>query len=280
MKIFRSLAGASLDLLGYRIERATNIELVEEVLRTLQPLQTQFPLIRVGSAGDGGYLLPDCLDAVDGVISPGVGDSSVFETVFADKGVPCILIDGTVEEPAHAHSRFSFLKKMLAAHPSGQDSISLDEAVKLLGPKVSNLVLQMDIEGAEWEVLRHISPATLEKFKILVVEFHEFDRRITVAANSPQIKETLEKITNTFVPVHLHVNNYSPPRVMRAKGFRGLFKSVEIAPVFEVTFLRKTDAVISGARSPVPHPLDEDNVPNARNWRTPALWKFDARPSD
>ena len=275
MNTLGSLVKTLLDFFGFGFKRHTDILLVEELMKDLRPLQTQHPLVRIGSEGDGGYLLPDCLDDITGVISPGVGDSSSFETFFADRGVPCVLIDGTVNAPSQAHPAFKFVKKMLAPDAKGTESLTLDDAVEILNLETGNLILQMDIEGGEWEVLRQVPLSTLRKFKILVVEFHEFDKRVKDAARVQQVKEAVQRLTHLFVPVHIHVNNCCRPRAMRAKGLRGLFQSVEMARVFEATFLRKTDAIESGDRSPVPHPLDENNVPKSRNRKTPALWKFD-----
>ena len=39
----------------------------------------------------------------------------------------------------------------------------------------NNLLLQMDIEGAEYESIIATSESTLKKFRIIVIEFHNLD---------------------------------------------------------------------------------------------------------
>ena len=52
--------------------------------------------------------------------------------------------------------------------------ITLDDwhAAKLGGDSTPSLLLQMDIEGAEYETLLAASPSLLGKFRIMIIEFH------------------------------------------------------------------------------------------------------------
>lgn len=38
-----------------------------------------------------------------------------------------------------------------------------------------DLLLQMDIEGAEYDVIPNVEPSLLRRFRILVIEFHKLD---------------------------------------------------------------------------------------------------------
>ena len=39
-----------------------------------------------------------------------------------------------------------------------------------------DLLLQMDVEGAEYPILHEVSEETLAKFRIMIIEFHYVDR--------------------------------------------------------------------------------------------------------
>jgi hypothetical protein len=43
-------------------------------------------------------------------------------------------------------------------------------------PSSDDLILQMDIEGAEWHVLLNVSRDTLRRFRIIVIELHDLER--------------------------------------------------------------------------------------------------------
>lgn len=83
----------------------------DELLRALRPVRTQFPLIRLGPLGDGGYLVPDDLDGITACFSPGVGDISAFEEDCARRGMRVYLADGSVTAPAVATTSFEFIAK-------------------------------------------------------------------------------------------------------------------------------------------------------------------------
>ena len=64
-----------------------NIEKIKKFIHNMQPVSTEFNLIRVGSDKDGGYLIPNDLQGLKYLISPGVSNNSSFELFFAQKNV-------------------------------------------------------------------------------------------------------------------------------------------------------------------------------------------------
>ena len=123
--------------------------------------------------------------------------------------------------------------------------------------------MQMDIEGAEYETLLATPDSVLEKFRIILVEFHNFHH----LDNKPfynMVYATIEKIRERFEPVHLHANNYE--KVSNVNG-------VLMPNVIEVTFLRK-DRVRDNKRLRVlPHVLDLPNNPQWADVELPPNWK-------
>src|SRR5512143_211540 len=79
---------------------------IRELLHELRPIDAGVELVRLGPGGDGGYLVPDDLDGIRNVFSPGVSTESGFEAELADRGLRVFLADASVDGPALAHSRF------------------------------------------------------------------------------------------------------------------------------------------------------------------------------
>ena len=125
-----------------------------------------------------------------------------------------------------------------------------------------DLLLQMDIEGAEYGVIDNAERSLLRRFRIVVIEFHHLD-----ALGQPfvcrRIGEAVEKLRLDFVPVHLHPNNYAG--IVRIGGF-------PVPPLLEVTFLRRDRCLSTRPRTDFPHPLDCDNVPRKRSVVLPREW--------
>ena len=69
-------------------------------------------------------------------------------------------------------------------------------------------LVKMDIEGAEYEVIHSLSTHLLERFRIIVVEFHELDRLIRSDCLR-WMGAALRKLLRFHKVVHIHPNNCS-----------------------------------------------------------------------
>lgn len=219
-------------------------------MRRTAPVDAGMPLRRIGSSGDGGYLVPDDLDGIAAVFSPGVDATADFEREFADRGVPCFLADASVSGPPFVHPRFSFWPKFLGSQP-GPSVITLDSWVEECAPTMGDLILQMDIEGAEYAVLGAACPATLRRFRVMVVEFHGL-HRVWRRANASGILRAFDALLKEFAVVHIHPNNCAKPQQWRG---------IALSPVCEFTFLRLDRLRAHSPARVFPHPLDRTNVP-------------------
>lgn len=230
-------------------------------MRLAAPVDTGMPLRRIGSSGDGGYLVPDDLEGIVAVFSPGVDTTANFEREFADRDVPCFLADASVAGPPFAHPRFSFWPAFLGSQP-GPSVITLDAWVEKCAPTAGDLILQMDIEGAEYAVLGAACRDTLRRFRVMVVEFHGL-HRVWRRGNSSGILRAFDALLKEFAVVHIHPNNCAKPRRWRG---------IALSPVCEFTFLRRDRL---RARSPArvfPHPLDRTNVPGQPDPPLDPMW--------
>lgn len=73
---------------GVWIDFTTPRDDVRSFIHELRPLQPSTPMRRVGKIGDGGYVLPNDLEGITALISPGVSDETSFDTEIASMGIP------------------------------------------------------------------------------------------------------------------------------------------------------------------------------------------------
>lgn len=233
--------------------RMTDPSNLRILLTTLHPISPEKELIRLGHQGDGGYLVPDDLTGISACFSPGVSRISGFEKDCADCGMKVFLADKSVDRPAEEHKLFHFSKKFIGAI-SNDDFMTLDSWVDTsLSDRDSDLLLQIDIEGYEYEVFLSTSEVLMRRFRIIVAEFHQLDQ----LWNKPFFNlasRTFEKILKTHSCVHIHPNNC-----------RGSIKKdgIEIPKTMEFTFLKSDRIDHCSYQQNFPNPLDCENTANA-----------------
>ncbi|WP_170311764.1 FkbM family methyltransferase [Sulfitobacter sabulilitoris] len=235
---------------------------VQRVLDLMTPYTVDKPLIRLGGDGDGGYLLPDDLDGIAACFSPGVSVTMTFDSEIMARGIPSFMADASVEGLVEDHPLATFDKLFLG--PETRDEfISLDDWVARYAPADGDLLLQMDIEGAEYDTLAAASDATLARFRIIVLELHGLDRVAHPAMNKT-IGGLLERLNRHFVLCHVHPNNYYPPA--QVAGW-------EVPPLLELTYLRRDRVAEAMPTQAFPHPLDQTNVPDRPDFALPKFWR-------
>jgi hypothetical protein len=229
---------------------ATDKARIVALLARLHPLATDRPLIRLGPSGDGGYLVPDDLAGVEACFSPGVGLISGFEQACAQRGISVYMADRSVAPPGALHELCRFTAKYLGV-TTNDDFMTLDDWVAGAALRAdSDLMLQIDIEGFEYEVFLGVADRLLRRFRIIVAEFHQLDMLWNEAFFGLAAR-AFEKILQTHACVHIHPNNSSRP--LRKAG-------LVLPPLAEFTFLRRDRLVNPRYADRFPHPLDSDNT--------------------
>ena len=238
-------------------------ESVVSLIDKLHPYSIDKELIRLGPNGDGGYLVPDDLVGIEACFSPGVDQISEFEADCLKRGMQIFLADKSVDKPKLnlASDKYNFLKKHIGI-TNNEDFITMDEWVKSgrLDEK-SDLLLQMDIEGGEYFSLINISDSLIKRFRIMVIEFHDFwhfwDPHFYGLAEA-----VFDKILQTHTCVHIHPNNCCEINDQY---------DVELPLVAEFTFIRNDRINSKNYQTNFPHKLDYDNTGYAhislpKNW--------------
>ena len=240
--------------LGWHSAPLTSEASLRALLRALRPVDPGIELVRIGPDADGGYLVPDDLAGIRHVFSPGVSNESGFEAQLADRGMQVFLADYSVDGPAVSHPRFAFDKRFVGC-VTNERYMTLDDwhSARLGADSGAELLLQMDIEGAEYEALLAAPARLLGLFRIMVIEFHWLPQ----LWNEPFFalaSRTFGKLLATHAVVHIHPNNCC-----------GSVKSagLEIPRIAEFTLLRRDRLRSTAYRTTFPHPLDRPNVAKA-----------------
>lgn len=236
--------------LGISIQRNYQMPL-ELILDKIWPVEINDDLLRIGSlGGDGGYLVPASLLRPNRVFSPGVATNSDFENFFLARQIPCHLLDGSVDFAPLQNELMTFEKKWLTSFTS-LNSWSLDDWVHHHAQPGEELMLQMDIEGHEFEVLISTNQSTLDRFKVIVVELHG----LSMAANRDGLRLVnllLDKLLASHRVVHAHPNN-----CCSAIKLRGLLWP----QILELTLVHRDQTQLFTDRlAHLPHELDRPNT--------------------
>lgn len=235
---------------------------VRPVFTMFQPFQTGIPLIRVGAANDGGYLLPNDLDGIVAGFSPGVDVTMTFDTDIADRGIPVFMADASVDGLTTEHPMLTFDKLFVGAETAGQ-VVSMQDWLAKYAPPKGDLLLQMDIEGAEFETILAMRDEDLDRFRIIAIELHNLEDMFCVSGLA-RWSEFMKRLTDRFVICHVHPNNYLPVAEIDGIVFPSLL---------ELTLLRRDR--IRGDVLPstqFPHALDAPNVAENDDWACPPFW--------
>ena len=191
---------------GLNVTRQTEAADVLGLISKLRPQNCGMELIRIGGHGDGGYLVPNDLVDIEYCFSPGVSTTSGFEEHLANLNIRSFLADYSVDSPPVSRPEFTFDKKFLGANDSERYFTLGTWKDKYLNDYPGDLILQMDIEGCEYEVILSTPESLLKQFRILVIEFHSMDRLFDRFAFRV-ISSCFEKLLGNFHVVHLHPNN-------------------------------------------------------------------------
>lgn len=245
------------------ITKAARAADVKSLAAALRPKTPSRPLVRIGPAGDGGYLLPDDLDGIAACVSPGVSTECGFDLAIAERGIDVYMADASVSGPPTSHPRFHFEPLFLAA-VTGPGTVTLADYCARIPAGGGDLVLQMDIEYAEYPVLLSTPREVMERFRVMVIELHGLDN-LFQSFGFGVMKAFFDKLLETHEVVHLHPNNCCGVATMGG---------VAVPRVMEMTLYRRDRGVSPADPGRAwPHPLDGDNVPGKPTLVLPAAWR-------
>jgi hypothetical protein len=238
---------------GYHVADRTPPADIRGLLHSLRPVDGGHELIRLGPDGDGGYLVPDDLAGIEYAFSPGVSTESGFEAALAARGQRVFLADHSVDGPAEANPGFAFVKKFVGGLCDDTYTTLEQWKSSTIGAHAGDLLMQMDIEGGEYETLLACPAPLLAQFRILVIEFHYLHELLN-KRYFELVSRIFRKLLQTHSVVHIHPNNCCGS--VRADG-------LELPRIAEFTLQRNDRLRRRAYRTTFPHPLDRDNTRKA-----------------
>lgn len=175
----------------------------------------------------------------------GVSNYSPWDLEMAERDFKVYQFDGTIDAPTEQHSNLIFSKLNITGNEIAEDGTinfkGIMDKFNLYDSK--DIILQIDIEGYEWEFFDSLSDEDLKRFSQIIVEFHgmldysklEFYTKI------------FEKLNKHHKPIHFHYNNH---------GSIILINNVIVSSLFEVSFLRRDNIKFHPSSDIYPTELD------------------------
>jgi len=181
---------------------------VVALLARLRPQDNGHSLIRVGGPGDGGYLIPDDLRDITELFSPGSNKLSNFEKELAEHWeIKSYICDSIEEKPDDLSSFQDFTPAWVGPYTDGDKLISLTQWIEEKSQSSGDLMLQMDIEGAEFQTLMSVSTKLIKRFRIIVIELHFLEALKNRWAFEQIYSPFFNKLLGNFDVIHVHPNN-------------------------------------------------------------------------
>jgi hypothetical protein len=219
--------------------------------------------IRVGSSNDGGYIMLDCFTPGQKVFSYGLSWNIAYELDFAKRGQTVFMFDHTIDALSVDHPNFRWAKEGIAANAVPELLLStLADHVARYAPDGRDMILKLDVEGAEWETLAAMPDDLLGHFEQIVIELHD----LHLLADAPwrkRAKDALAKLADQFTLHHAHANNHAPLIVVD--------NAFTVASVLEVSYVRTASVERRKTSTLFPTYLDAPNDPNRPD---APLWLF------
>ncbi|MGU3421240.1 discoidin domain-containing protein [Methylobacterium sp. D54C] len=252
-------------------ERSSERE-IRDALQLLVPRRSGTKLIRLGGDLDGGYLLPNDLAEISACFSPGTNNFKRFEDQLAiEYGITSFMCDYSSNKEQFATpliNGMQFFQKKWLDVDGADNSLSLDDWVQENSQRTGDLLLQMDIEGAEYRNFIGSLSATLERFRIIIVEIHNLQHLENRDFLCNVFLPAMQKIARSHISVHVHANNCC--------GYAELYAGQTVPCAVEATFLRKDRVHTDPDALVLPHSLDRLNVGRYPPIHLGGLWLAEA----
>ncbi len=190
-------------MLGNKTNHIEHILRIWKLLRIKRVKDT--PFIRVGAPHDGGYVM---LDDLKGSVaySFGISNDVSWDDAMTEHGYDIYMYDFSIKELPYKKKQFHFFKKGIASSiPYDTYLNTLENFMEKNGHRNhKNMILKMDVEGAEWGFFNMVKEETLCQFDQIVMEWHNLNSNDW----TENIIKGMEKVYRTHTLVHVHANNY------------------------------------------------------------------------
>lgn len=190
-------------------ERNMRLRRLKEIYRLLPIHEVKdVPMKRLGRRGDGGYIMLDDFTENQIAYSFGISDDVSWDIDALANGIKDVyMYDHTIDGLPENKEGFHWFKTGITGIYDAKipELRTLEQLLKDNGHENQiNMLLKMDVEGAEWDVLNHSNSGTLNRFSQIVLELHN----VNSFEMYPKIIRALQLLNKTHVPINLHGNNW------------------------------------------------------------------------
>lgn len=185
-------------------------------------------LVRAGAPHDGGYLMLDDFLKSNGIAySFGIADEISWDLDMASRGYDVFMYDHTIDKLPVELDKLHFFKEGIADSDATCAALhSLEHYVqKNQHEECQNMILKMDVEGAEWGFLSMVDSQLLNQFDQIIFEFHD----LNAPRNTEQVLSALKKINETHALIHLHPNNCANGIAFNGKIFHDVLEATYVS---------------------------------------------------
>ena len=210
--------------------------------------------VRIGKHNDGGYIMVDNFQNSGVAYSFGISDDVSWDTDMAARGYEIFMYDPTIDALPAANPKFRFFKQGISGFEFKEHSLNtLEHFIDANGhTDCDNMILKMDVEGAEWSFLATVTSEILSRFDQMTFEFHNL-----IAPKDQSVMNAtlacLNKINQTHSLVHLHANNSNPFIILDDK--------ILVPNLLELTYVKTANyQLVDDENLYLPLPIDEPNI--------------------
>lgn len=186
-----------------------------------------YELVRIGRDYDGGYVFLDDFERTSLAYSFGISDDVSCDMGLAERGIEVWCFDHTIDYLPQYKKGLHFIKNGIAGKDMESEKLLSIETILKNNNHLNSkdIILKMDVEGAEYDFIQTISTEVINKFSQMTFEFHEI-----LSLPKEKILSTFEKINRTHQAIWCHANNC---------GDVGMAKDILMPNLLEITFVRK-----------------------------------------
>lgn len=191
-----------------QIHEQNELESLFLKIRSLLPVSSivgNNKLVRIGNPfGDGGYIMLDEFNKKQVAYSFGISNDVSWDEDMVVRGINCYMYDHTIESLPKNLPLFHWNKIGIGGIESTTPLASLESLLLSNGHNNNaNLILKIDVEGAERQALIETSEDVLRQFDQIVIELHNLNELNFSYSNLALLK----KLLATHTPIHVHANN-------------------------------------------------------------------------
>lgn len=207
-----------------------------------------YELKRIGGNNDGAYVMLDDFSDSKIAYSFGIDDNIEWDKCIADRGIDVYCYDHTIERLPNENARLHFNKIGIAGTDKIEEKLLSMQSIleRNHHDGMKNVILKMDVEGAEWEFLNSVSSDLLNCFSQMTFELHN----VYGWSHHKQVLAALRKLNKTHQAVWIHGNNASPVDNI---------KDLDIPYLLEITWVNKNKYSFSEVIYNCPIDIDQPN---------------------